>query len=297
MGKLFRISIVLFVIGISAAVIFTYLSDSKVLAIIDEEDFTFHEQIYDGNDFSKVDLSFMNRDFVIRSSDNDQIKIEYYTTDADMVEISESDRYLNITSDIKWYNQLFTGLNFFISNEFYMVNVYLPEAFNYDLKILTSNGKINMADMDQLDHLEVDTSNGTIDLVGINAKQIDLKTSNGTVSISELNNVDILEIYTSNGRINLGNIDANKIDAKTSNGKIIANNISAEDIDLDTSNGRIELSVLGQKDDYEVYMDTSNGDLLYDGIKVSQEHFNVNGVWQIHLDTSNGDIELTFIDE
>lgn len=58
--------------------------------------------------------------------------------------------------------------------------------------------------------------------------------------------------------------------------------------------GDIILDVTGDKADFEVNINTSNGHMEYDGIRVIQEHFNLGAANEINLDTSNGDIELTF---
>ena len=78
------------------------------------------------------------------------------------------------------------------------------------------------------------------------------------------------------------------------NGSITGLNVSSEDIRLNSTNGTIDLEVAGDKDDYEVFMDTTNGDMIYDGIEVSQEHFNTDGIHLIELDTTNGDVRLSF---
>lgn len=299
MGKLFKISIVLLILGVALTVIFSYVSDFEVFALVDEDDFTLIEEVYDGQDFSKINLDFSNRSFEVKPApyENDQIRIVYYSSDLDIINVSETNQELKITHNIKWYNQIFSGWKFFVSREYYKVELFLPEGIMYDIIIHTSNGSVNVSDRDHFDNIDVHTSNGAITLDQVTANDIRLDTSNGPVSASGLEQVESLYVSSSNGKITLMNVDADDIDVKTSNGRITGQNVITNDIELDTSNGRIELSVIGDKEDYEVHMDTSNGDMMYDGIEVSQEDFNLDGQNEIDLDTSNGDIVLTFLDE
>ena len=296
MSRLFRVSLVLFIIGVAMTVIFSSMSDYKVFSTVDEEDFVYYEETYDGDAFTNLSFDFINRNFDIKPSNNDEIKITYYLTDLDQIDITDDQDTLEIHNNIEWYNQIFTGWFFFVSREFYMVTVYLPTSYEYHLDVQTTNGDIDATNIGQMTSIDIDTSNGTINLSQMNANSIDLHTSNGSIYLDDVSCTSKINAHTSNGRLNFTDVSADEIDASTSNGKIIALNIESNDIEMDTSNGSIELDIIGNVDDYEVYMDTSNGDMIYNGIKVLQEHLNPEGDLSINLDTSNGDITLTFND-
>lgn len=294
MGKIFKFATALFLIGIGAFAIFSILSEDSVFASVDEDDFTYHELVYEAAEFAALDFEFVNRDMIIRTSDDNQIKVTYHTTDKDHVIVNEDDNILTVENDVEWWNNLFFGWNTFIHDEFYDVYIYLPSSQIYNLDIHTSNGVFDVAQMDQISQLFLSTSNGRITIADVSCDEIVVVTSNGTINLENVIVATSISADTSNGRIYLTDVSAEDIDADSSNGKIIATGVSAQDIALETSNGDIELDVLGNKVDYRVDMDTTNGDMTYDGIGVSQTSFNQDAINRIDLHTSNGDIELSF---
>ncbi len=294
MGKIFKIATALFLIGIGGFAIFSMLSEDSVFASVNEEDFTLHELVYDDVRFNQMDFEFKNRDLIIRTSEDNQIKVSYYTTENDRVDVTEGDTKLTLENDVEWWNNLFFGWGAFTNDEFYDVYLYLPSTHVYSIDIDTSNGVFDVSDMDQIDQLELSTSNGRVTLEDVTCNLLNVNTSNGTINLVDVEVASTIDANTSNGRIYLTNVSATEIDADSSNGKIIASGIIAQDIALETSNGDIELEVLGDREDYAVRMDTSNGDMNYDGIGVSQTSFNPEGTLSIDLHTSNGDIDLRF---
>ena len=296
MGKLFRLAMVLFVIGVGLTVTFLALSDQPVLNTIHEDSFEFQELHYDKDQFTEIEIEFFNRDYEVLRSADDRIHIEYYQTEFDIIEADDTTETLEIENKIKWYDRIFNGWNFTISRSFYIVRIYLPETETYDVSLETANGDIKVIDVDGIREFEAETSNGLISLNQFDANRIELKTSNGAIHLSDVTSSNTMNMRTSNGRITLFDVYSKSIDASTSNGKIIAEAISSESIELDSSNGDISLSIVGEKEDYKVVLETSNGDMLYDGIEVVQETFNPSGIYFIKLDTSNGDVSVNFMD-
>ena len=68
---------------------------------------------------------------------------------------------------------------------------------------------------------------------------LNLRTSNGSINLAELEGGD-LNLHTSNGKITMEHVSAARLDGKTSNGKIILDGVSAPNVNMRTSNGRIE---------------------------------------------------------
>ncbi|XMB72692.1 DUF4097 family beta strand repeat-containing protein [Mycoplasmatota bacterium WC30] len=296
MGRIFKIALALFLVGVGVVATFTAISGENLFSTVNEEDFVYNELVYDGDEFSNFDFDFENRGFTIRTSDDDQIKITYYTTEKDNVVVTEGEETLKLLNDIEWYDQWFIGINFFTNNDYYDVYLFLPSSIIYDLDINTSNGTIDILNIDNISNLDFYTSNGKILIVDVETDEMNLHTSNGEIRITDVGIELDLYLKTSNGRIYLTNITAKDIDAYSSNGRIIASNIDCNSAILDTSNGDIEVEIKGDKADYEVNMDTSNGDMIYDGIGVTSEHFNEGATYVLDLDTSNGDIEVSFIE-
>lgn len=297
MGKIFKIALALFLIGVGIVATFAALSDEPIFetfAAVNEDDFEYNELVYDADEFADFDFEFENRDFIIRPSSDGSIKITYYTTEKDDVVITEDGDTLKLVNDVEWYNNFFIGFNFVVNDNFYDVYIYLPSTVVYDLIIDTSNGILDMNDINNINVLDFNTTNGMITLDNVSTQTMTLDTSNGAIRLTDVSILGDLEVDTSNGRIYLTNVVANDIDCYTSNGRIIADNVDCNDIKLRTSNGGIELTLAGEKADYEVQMSTSNGDLTYDGIGVTSQRFNEDGQYLADLHTSNGDITIDF---
>ncbi len=90
MGRIFKIALALFLIGVGIVAAFAALSDEPIFASIfntvNEDDFEYNELVYDADEFTKLlNLISKNRDFIIRPSTDGSIKITYYTTEKDVV--------------------------------------------------------------------------------------------------------------------------------------------------------------------------------------------------------------------
>lgn len=294
MGKLFKIALGLFLVGIGVVAIFSIISEDNLFAMVNDEDFVYHEYTSGDADFDKLSFNFDNRDFIFRASDTDEIKITYYTTEKDPVDVTEDGTTLRLENEILWYNQVLIGWNFFTNDDYYDVNVYLPVTDEYEIYLIDSNGSVEFNGVSNLTDVFVTTSNGRITLDTVSADSMDLISSNGELRLTNVVTTDSLNVSTSNGRIYLTDVVAVDIVGSTSNGKIIVTNLTTESVTLDTSNGDIEINLAGDKNDYDVIMSTSNGDMVYDGLETSQEFIYTTGDYTVILNTSNGDISLTF---
>jgi len=296
MGRLFKIALGLFLVGVGIVAIFSILSEDNLFAAVSEEDFVYHELTYEADEFVKFDFQFDNRDFIFRASENDEIKISYYTTEKDPVDVVENGNVLELVNDIEWYNQVFIGWDFFTNDDYYDVYVYLPTTSEYEVYLVNANGSVDIENLANFTDIFVGTSNGRITLENVVAESVDLVTSNGEVRLTSVVVTDNIAIITSNGRIYLTDVIADAISGISSNGKVIATAIDAEVISLSTSNGDIEVNLAGPKADYALNMSTSNGDMVYDGIETTSEHLNTGADKTVNLNTSNGDITVTFAD-
>lgn len=356
MGKLFKIALGLFLLGVGVVAIFSIASETNLFAAVNEEDFIYHELMYDADEFSKFDFDFDHRDFHIEASEDDSIVITYWTTDKDPVTVTESSGTLKLVNEVKWYDQIFIGWNFFSNAEYYDLHLSLPTSVIYELYLVNASGDVNISDLDNFSDVYVHTSSGRLALDSVEADAVDLHTSSGGITVANLvaaddvkigtssgvisvtnvtadgsldidtssggisvtevtatgdmdidtssgvitvNDVTItgdLEMFTSSGGLALDHVTANSIDGDCSSGGITATYITSQSIDLYTSSGGIIVSINGEKDDYEVFMSTSLGIMVYDGLEVSQEHINDGAPYEVRLRTSSGGIHLDFND-
>lgn len=295
MSKLIKIGLVFLLIGLGIVIAIPLTSNTQVFGMGDEN-YTLYEQTFKYDDFTDIDFDFDNREvYILESTDND-VHLKYYIHDKDEYSQSMDNNQLSLSISRKWYYNLFS-LDIFTNREKYQVHLYIPNiSIIESLKIHTSNGKMEMNIDHQFNSISLASSNGDIKVLNIETNTLTLNTSNGDISIKNLLASQEIKIDTSNGKILMDNILSPEITGDTSNGKIEAVNIVSSDISLDTSNGKIYLTVKGIIDDYRVSLSTSNGDKVYNGLKVESGTINSDGSKYISLDSSNGDVEVKFID-
>lgn len=295
MSKLLKYGLAFLLIGFGVVLMVSATSNSTIFSFTDEN-YTLHEESYSEDTFSSIDFDFSNRKVYILESSDDEIHVKFYTHEKDMLEFTDTDNELTITIDRKWYYNIFS-FDIFSNREFFKVYLYLPTTSTVeDLQVLTSNGAINLDVNDTFDYIKLRTSNGRIDILNLEANEIIANSSNGVIRTENLIVNQRLELNTSNGDVIIEDVSSPIIKSDTSNGKVTAENITSTDIELDSSNGKIYLSVIGDKDDYEVTLSTSNGDKIYDGLKVASGTINESGQYSISLDSSNGDVEVYFVE-
>ncbi len=296
MGRFIKIALALFLIGLGIVAVVVAVSDENPFNI-DETEFEKVEYSYEADDLNSFDLNFENRSFYIKESLDGQIKIEYYVNEKETVTVNDNDLTLEITHEVDWVNQIFSWFNYLGDNDFYDVYIYLPTSVTYDVMLHTSNGILEIYNLDNIGVLTFSSSNGRIDLENVEADNIDVATSNGRIELANVTVAENIRLDTSNGKIKLNNVVAGKdVSADTSNGDVTVAEIIAEDIELETSNGSIDVSLYGDKDDYKLIAGTSNGDIDYDGLGITGGVVNSSGIYVLDVDTSNGNITITFLD-
>lgn len=114
---------------------------------------------------------------------------------------------------------------------------------------------------------------------------LDLKTSNGRVEVEGIQAGQV-EAVTSNGRIVVKDSKVEKAHLSTSNGRIEALGVSG-DLKANTSNGRVVVSAMPSEKDREMDIRTSNGKVVV-GLADAADHG-----YKIRASTSIGKIILT----
>ncbi|MCK5732459.1 MAG: DUF4097 family beta strand repeat protein, partial [Tenericutes bacterium] len=263
MGRIFKFALALFLIGVGAVAIFSAVTDENIFGRINDEEYEEVVLVYEADEFETLDFDFENRDMFVGESEDDQIRVVYYVTEKDSVSVTESEDTLYLLNDVEWYNQIFTWINQLSSDDYYDVYIYVPTSEEYNLDLDTSNGNLEIASLDNIKSFRFDSSNGRINISDVEADLLDIDTSNGTITVENTIVNGTVNLNSSNGRIILTNVTTDsQIIADTSNGRIEATDIKCHSIMLDTSNGNVSLEIVGDKLDYEVKMDTSNGDYI-----------------------------------
>lgn len=142
-----------------------------------------------------------------------------------------------------------------------------------------------------MDDIIVETTNGSIQLNGLDLETIDLQTSNGTVIIEDVI-AETINVKSTNGKLTAESFETQSLTMETSNGAIELLDGIAIDVNLKTSNGAIKIEMLNEeaKNGATLVARTSNGKIALDDVYTRD----------VSLRTSNGDIDyhnndLTFI--
>ncbi|MBA7672176.1 hypothetical protein ES703_80350 [subsurface metagenome] len=144
------------------------------------------------------------------------------------------------------------------------VDATLPKGVETALNLKTSNGSINLAGIEG-SNLDLHTSNGKILMENVTAERLDVKTSNGAIVLDRVD-APVLNAKTSNGKIE-GELRSRDAYLKTSNGKIQLSIPCNEggNYELRTSHGTIDLSVPDDPDNgYDLDLTTSMGRISVD---------------------------------
>ena len=183
-----------------------------------------------------------------------------------------------------WIKAEYDRILGFPSSPSVYLNVKVPEQKNYSLTVRTSNGPVQVEDLEGRSLL-IDTSNGGVTLEDVLFPEIQAETSNGGIEGSLQG--DDVEIDTSNGEIDVRLLGPGTYDLSTSNGGIkVETEIELPvRVDASTSNGKVTWSgpALTIQESSETRLRGETGD--FDP-----------GVESIDLkaSTSNGGIDLIF---
>ena len=150
-----------------------------------------------------------------------------------------------------------------------------------------SNGDVMTEELTTSGKLTVDSSNGTIKLDGITAKELRAEMSNGQITAGTISVLGKAELENSNGRITIGSITAEELEAENSNGGIKLDYADCLRIKLGTSNADVTGTLAGTIASYSVRSEATNGkSSLPDEMK--------GGDRTLEVEVSNGNIAIEF---
>lgn len=215
----------------------------------------FASEILAGDEWT-IETDFDSMDIQIVLTDGDEVTVvhKYYEDDEFTYDFDYDNNILTLTSDLD--NQYFWGVSgiFQLFTENYSVRIEVPSSLVMETATLV-------------------TMNGDVDIRNVDFETIDITTSNGAIEVTDINMVDHLTVHTSNGSILIKDITVaanGTLDASTSNGSIDVTNTNFQEYYLDTSNGSIELKNLNVtlQDGQVLVADTSNGKIDLENVYV-----------------------------
>ncbi len=245
-----------------------------------------------------------NNAVVFEASKDDDYHITTHETEFKGYNIKQNGNDIKIVSFEKSRVKSFFGFNQNIRT--YPVIIKLPRAFSGNIISKTTNGSIQINGISANDinakttngsarvesvsvgggKLEVETRNGAIRVQNLAASHTELHTSNGSITLANVATPK-LNVSTSNGSINISSIAAETMSATSSNGSIQFGSIAVSNsITLHTSNARICGTLAGKMSDYAITSGTSNAK--------NNLPNGTNGAIRLDVSTSNGRIDVRF---
>ena len=235
-----------------------------------------------------VSLTCGEMPIVVKTAENDDVTLIYYTCENDPYEAEVRDGVLTLRRAENGGSRAgrFT---------FSMLGGIVRMVWNKPSPTAELRVPVNA-----LLDLEARTSNASIKVKGPRALcGVQLKTSNGRVALENVK-CKTLDATASNARLTLENVEVKQgLTGKTSNGRIEADRItSGGAMTLTTSNSRIEADVCAAQG--ELRLTTSNGAVKFDqlhapAITLKTSNGGISGVlpgcqtdWRIDSGTSNG---------
>jgi DUF4097 and DUF4098 domain-containing protein YvlB len=269
-------ALILLLIGVLGIAALTFLSSvgnnemqSKEIKISDEE-------------FNHVNITTDDTEVHILPANDPHATVEF-SKNRDTYDVHaeiEGDT-LAISAEAHWISWFNFDFLFPTSS---MLTLHLPEELYDSLQIETSNGRIQVDNMQTTD-INLKTSNGQIRVSNTESSAITTTTSNGRVILEDVKG-DIFS-EASNGRITLEDVEGN-LSAKTSNGQIsLVTEHLDRPIDFETSNGRIHIQTDNEPANTILDVQTDNGEVTIFGSS-NWDTVVGNGDNLIKLRTNNG---------
>lgn len=259
------------------------------------------------NEITELTVRDSNTGIEIKTYNGDRVKLVYAENEREKYDITQSDDGLTVEKNVSV--SIYDFFNFDFDFMSHALRIYIPEGTEVKLNAVTSNASIQSESIEFSD-IELKTSNGKIELTDVNCGgSAVLTTSNSTIKLENITVKDRLDCSTGNGGITLSDIKAGSVEADSSNAPITLGTVSAESLNAETSNGRIEINGLnitreirlktsnsgisgklkGGIGDYSITSSTSNG-------SNSLPESSSGGNTKLVVRTSNGSIRLEFED-
>jgi DUF4097 and DUF4098 domain-containing protein YvlB/uncharacterized protein YxeA len=286
MRKIIVIGVILFIIGLAGASIMVYNKTALETATPFKQ-----EKKTDGTNVKQVKVTSDAVDLEIYPSPNNQItatftgtKQKNMTTDLQLKTTKDSVE-IRATLD-EWKKRQWIHLNFGIEQQPTKVAVYLPKKQYEALELNTSNGDIQVKDY-QGNTVTATTNNGDIKLQNTKSV-IHLQSQHGDISLEQIPSfAENNTITTSSGDIHVKSTvtptqkSTAQLSLKTNFGDISLDGYQGKQLTAVTSNGDINVSNI----DSVFTINSSNGDVKLNAIT---DFYARNQV-----ETSNGDINVS----
>ncbi len=153
--------------------------------------------------------------------------------------------------------------------------VYVPKDLNFEvIKINTGAGRVNIEDL--------------------NAKELELKTGAGETQIKNLNVEEKCKIDGGAGKVTILSGIINNLDLDIGVGETNLFTTLNGKNDIDTGIGSLNITLLGDKNNYKIETDKGIGSIKVDGMNMKDNQIWGSGENYIEIDGGIGEIKINF---
>lgn len=267
----------------------------------------FEKHVYDGelSDHATLRIDTSYEDVQVKVSNDDQLHITYYENNrmSYTFDAEENQLIMKKENNGHFYDHLMV-LNLSEGNKD-QISIEVPNTFSGSVEIDTSNGNVQLYNLNELNYVSVNTTYGSVilDDVKINSS-LEATSTNGDVKLEHLDVQEDIHVKTTYGRIDVKDVKGNQsMVMESSNENVTLDQVNIKDsLTVDTSYSDIEIT---RSNAGSTIFDTSNGSIkFHDAFTTSTLEattsygaitFKDLKADQISLIASNDDIEGTVI--
>ncbi len=263
---------------------------------VTEADFSQYRYCFDADINRALDISVTNCDVIIASGDNASVIVDVlesedfkysFSTVSNTLTIRDSQHEAEKKSiNIFGYELSLGAVERTNSYTGLGMIVYLPQDFDGEILVSTTNGEVKIGNLKLTEKLSVSTSEANVSLSNIEAYELSAKTTNGRMDISDISATEV-EFSSINGRLELETLTAKRLNAKTTNASIDFSRLFGEKFVFETSNGDIDGSILGSESLFSIETET-------DRYAYPSSVENPRAQYKLTAKTSGGDINVRF---
>lgn len=136
---------------------------------------------------------------------------------------------------------------------------------------------------------------GKLTIERLSAAVIDLNLGAGEVSVGTLIATSDAKIDGGAGKVTIADGALHNLDLNMGVGELNLTSALSGESNLDLGVGQSNVTVIGNKDDYRLSVDKGIGNVLVDGVSVSDAYVQGNGSHRIEIDSGVGGINLRFL--
>lgn len=229
------------------------------------------------NNITEITISYDEEAVTFFQSDSDELIIKEYMTE------NKSHYYADVKQDNGSIHVSEGGRPFFSNSFTRYIEVYLPQKYQANLTVTTTDGNIDMSDVTlNLNSLRIDSTAGTVQVNNANAA--------------------VLHLSSTSGKLDLGNITGEQIKLETTSGKVICEELNGA-VTYTSTSGDIDVkSAIGSGN----YRTNNSGKLkvTYTEVAGNLSFFNKNDSIELTLPkdlefefeatTKNGSVNTSF---